>query len=107
MRLHIDISGFCQPEDGIRDYKVTGVQDVCSSDLPCPAEASSPTASGGVMDSAASASTDRKSVGEGKRVDLGGRRIIKKKKSLRDQPNRRSALLHRRIGSVHDEPGAA
>src|ERR1039457_7304819 len=26
-------SFFFQAEDGIRDYKVTGVQDVCSSDL--------------------------------------------------------------------------
>ena len=28
---------FFQAEDGIRDYKVTGVQTVCSSDLPATA----------------------------------------------------------------------
>src|SRR3712207_9034822 len=70
--------------------------DVCSSDL----SRSTATSSGGVSTPIRSASTanggtssrpsrdfratgssDRKSVGVGKRVDLGGRRIIKKKPS--------------------------
>src|SRR2546428_10811157 len=77
---------FFQAEDGIRDLIVTGVQ-TCA--LPISSAASSPSDAGaggaGLADSgrarAPSASSgDRKSGVEGKSVDLGGRRIIKKKK---------------------------
>src|ERR1039457_6357409 len=34
--MHFFFVFFFQAEDGIRDYKVTGVQDVCSSDLSIP-----------------------------------------------------------------------
>src|SRR3546814_15042850 len=72
--------------------------DVCSSDLPGPGpekRATSPAATGtvgglaGDEDGGAGEEPDRKSVVEGKsvsvRVDLGGRRIIKKKKKERDR----------------------
>src|SRR2546430_17316925 len=82
---------FFQAEDGIRDLTVTGVQ-TCALPISCPrtgAGASSPAsrrprrssrawrwASGGWT-------KDRKRGGEGKRVDFGGGRIIKKKKKER------------------------
>src|SRR5256885_7836399 len=91
---------FFQAEDGIRDYKVTGV-DVCSSDLEgqfgC-AVVLDPAKIADVSDAdgnhlvvakppqaywVGTGWEDRKSVVEGKRVDLGGRRIIKKKKGKR------------------------
>src|SRR2546426_10171061 len=96
---------FFQAEDGIRDYKVTGVQ-TCA--LPISRRSCSPSGSkargrrsrrrswtsAASLASAISTRTkrcsrrgsirrsprDRKSVVEGKRVDLGGGRIIKKKK---------------------------
>src|SRR3989304_3643102 len=72
---------FFQAEDGIRDVRDWS-SDVCSSDL-----SADPSWRGGVpmqmkTTSAwrtASGRSDRKSVVEGKSVDLGGRRIIKKK----------------------------
>src|SRR6202008_5141155 len=78
--VHVFFIFFLQAEDGIRDIGVTGVQ-TCAlpifSNLPI------------VSDKAESASCklaatiasgeDRKSVVQGKSVDLGGRRIIKKK----------------------------
>src|SRR2546422_5669951 len=97
---------FFQAEDGIRDVAVTGVQTCAlpilrqldrriaggramrrsSWRISWPASRSAvfapiacpPTSSGGCS-SSRRCGTDRKSVGEGKRVDLGGRRIIKKK----------------------------
>src|SRR2546430_3846853 len=100
---------FFQAEDGIRDLTVTGVQ-TCA--LPICQAAARPRArrsgarvirrraqaarrddgadarahrAGGrdAVNSFVIAKTDRKSVVEGKRVDLGGRRIIKKKKKKR------------------------
>src|SRR5256885_17258587 len=78
---------FFQAEDGIRDYKVTGVQ-TCA--LPISLAASPPTMSMCCWRWRRTGSPrcprhsvrrrDRKSVVEGKSVDLGGRRIIKKKK---------------------------
>src|SRR5256885_15757945 len=99
---------FFQAEDGIRDYKVTGVQ-TCA--LPIYVQTSyynlvnAPLAAvmGLLLGLApllrwrkhevprpagwlglAVGGADRKSVGEGKSVDLGGRRIIKKKKKKRE-----------------------
>src|SRR6478672_2421896 len=69
---------FFQAEDGIRALIVTGVQK-CALPI-CDAEAS---ARGFVRRRIARCRhrvTDRKSVAQGKSVDLGGRRIIKKKK---------------------------
>src|SRR5256885_5351292 len=107
---------FFQAEDGIRDYKVTGVQTCALPISPWSASAIparrrctrrrsprrralrtawSPTARGGGRSIARApgrrrsargarrprrARADRKSGVEGKRGDLGGRRIIKKKK---------------------------
>src|SRR5256885_17161815 len=90
---------FFQAEDGIRYYKVTGVQTcalpiyrgsgggryVAREPRAAPGRAAgTPRARprvghGGGRRPAGRG--DRKSVGEGKRVDLGGRRIIKKKKN--------------------------
>src|SRR5256885_14068241 len=84
---------FFQAEDGIRDYKVTGVQ-TCALPIFLTASAASSAVgeSCGTSRSAAIAalrsprrsrqagSGDRESGVEGKRVDLGGGRIIKKKK---------------------------
>src|SRR5256885_6886117 len=97
---------FFQAEDGIRDYKVTGVQ-TCALPiwrgassamtrrevLRLGAAAAAGAAAGPLGASPAQAAAadwqrykgttlflDRKSGVEGKRVDLGGRRIIKKKK---------------------------
>src|SRR2546426_10525582 len=81
---------FFQAEDGIRDYKVTGVQT-------CALPISPPTRQGGAPGPRRGrapngdlpprpwrrAPRDRKSVVLGKSVDLGGRRIIKKKKGKR------------------------
>src|SRR5256885_15974436 len=97
---------FFQAEDGIRDYKVTGVQ-TCA--LPISFHRRRPAGGGPVagqeqaldgrplgraerVDPRADREgravlgddpppQDRKSVVSGKRVDLGGRRIIKKKKA--------------------------
>src|SRR5260370_35642389 len=88
---------FFQAEDGIRDSSVTGVQTcalpICGGGdrahrLPPPGRRRArsppppytPPVAGGD-----SPTRDRKSVVSGKRVDLGGRRIIKKKKSVRTQ----------------------
>src|SRR5260370_38090769 len=99
--VYVMCSFFFQEEDGIRDSSVTGVQ-TCA--LPI-SDRVALTAAGDVSGAAAAlaglpgvrratatgegidlvvedARTDRKSVGEGKRVDLGGRRIIKKKKNM-------------------------
>src|SRR3989304_3800791 len=71
---------FLQAEDGIRDVAVTGVQ-TCA--LPISDRKTDHAASTTVMmiEIAAVMRIDRKSVVEGKRVDLGGRRIIKKKRN--------------------------
>src|SRR3712207_9234210 len=90
-----DFVFFFQAEDGIRDIGVTGVQ-TCA--LPIWARAASRRRGGGRRSRARAAPPargrgapppaaqapprprDRKRGGEGKRVDLGGGRIIKKKK---------------------------
>src|SRR5256885_14430691 len=88
---------FFQAEDGIRDYKVTGVQ-TCALPI-TPRRSGSPNRhwAGSCRSPRARRraprdsryapapdrsprGSDRKSVVEGKRVDLGGGRIIKKKK---------------------------
>src|SRR3989337_3578772 len=75
-----------QAEDGIRDATVTGVQ-TCAL----------PISVGNRMRLAANSfqhamnvkmMADRKSVVEGKRVDLGGRRILKKKKKESERGTR-------------------
>src|SRR3990170_7346497 len=76
---------FFQAEDGIRDDLVTGVQ-TCA----LPIFRRSQNWIGGPGSTPDTASyvppppEDRKRGVEGKRVDLGGRRIIKKKKNLND-----------------------
>src|ERR1017187_2537439 len=57
--------------------------DVCSSDLSRPMLTRRAAGEHRPARAPAAAGADRKSVGEGKRVDLGGRRIIKKKKKDR------------------------
>src|SRR5256885_8087721 len=101
------VTFFFQAEDGIRDYKVTGVQ-TCALPISRYPGRRGPSGSGrGPHDdgagprchedrheagtvtdrtplpppAAGQAAGDRKSVVLGKRVDLGGRRIIKKKKT--------------------------
>src|SRR3712207_6875828 len=100
---------FFQAEDGIRDIGVTGVQTCAlpiygAAERP-PVHAREPLPTGRARSGAASGRAadprpvhqatprprrrtavtprrgDRESVGEGKRVDVGGRRIIKKKKN--------------------------
>src|SRR6266581_202875 len=72
-----NVGFFFQAEDGIRDGRVTGVQ-TCA--LPicwrCVSGCRGPAAARRAWTTAA----DRKSVVQGQSVDLGGRRIIKKKK---------------------------
>src|ERR1041384_8765456 len=86
---------FClQAEDGIRDKLVTGVQ-TCALPISW-FDCSLPTSSA-VFASGSESFTavgDRKSVVWGKRVDLGGRRIIKKKKhiALRTLPQGRAIM---------------
>src|SRR3989442_12397555 len=82
---------FFQAEDGIRDADVTGVQ-TCALPISCRSTAGGITGTtsriiqrGSLRCSPAlpelRIASDRKSVVEGKSVDLGGRRIIKKKKN--------------------------
>src|SRR5438874_13027568 len=80
---------FFQAEDGIRDLYVTGVPDVCSSDL---GEGREPLQTAGVrlsgqrdlrrtrLEPRLRATRDRKSVVEGKSVGSGGLRSMGKKK---------------------------
>src|SRR5256885_12177909 len=79
------ITFFFQAEDGIRDYKVTGVQTCALPILArarpdCRVSADPPCRTSGASRSRARRArpqrADRKSVVEGKSVDLGGRRII-------------------------------
>src|SRR6185437_4034478 len=96
---------FFQAEDGIRDKLVTGVQ-TCAlpiltgrlGELTRPvlllwgdADPISPVSVG----------RDRKSVVWGKSVDLGGRRIIKKKNHLRRRARARLGARLRRAGRDH------
>src|ERR1041385_967676 len=72
---------FFQAEDGIRDVAVDWSSDVCSSDLLVTLPWESKVSVGAVLfaeENELELCTDRKSVVEGKSVDLGGRRIIKK-----------------------------
>src|SRR5882757_11167162 len=73
---------FFQAEDGIRDIGVTGVQ-TCALPISC-----WPGAAWSAWSTRAGCARDRKSVVEGKSVDLGGRRIIKKKKIKRNTRRR-------------------
>src|SRR5256885_10860133 len=78
---------FFQAEDGIRDYKVTGVQTcalpICVRQAPPHRDQSLRGAALQMLAGGAAVALlgGRKSGGEGKRVDLGGGRIIKKKKT--------------------------
>src|SRR5258706_10759408 len=105
---------FFQAEDGIRDWSVTGVQTCAlpilrrrrgaadhgardgrarGADRRAGRAPAARAAGGGarrrrgarLRGAAATARPDRKSVVEGKRVDLGGRRIIKKKKETSNE----------------------
>src|SRR3989337_3585660 len=73
---------FVQGEDGIRDATVTGVQ-TCALPISQAARRHRDTISSPPVESlwVERLAGDRKSVVEGKRVELGGRRIIKKKKT--------------------------
>src|SRR2546425_9441542 len=95
---------FFQAEDGIRDKLVTGVQTcVFRSDATGTASSSAAAArivsaamrswrfrwrltslKTGSIEVATRTTPDRESVVEGKRVDLGGRRMIKKKEEKRE-----------------------
>src|SRR3712207_9022041 len=95
---NFQVNFFFQAEDGIRVIGVTGVQ-TCALPISrsatrrpgraggcCgvpPAVSSSPTATS--RRRACATARDRKSVVEGKRVDLGGRRNIKKKKNQEEK----------------------
>src|SRR3989337_3717690 len=84
-----------QAEDGIRDATVTGVQ-TCA--LPI-SYGTFPRVLGHYAreQKLFPLETDRKSVVEGKRVDFGGRRIIKKKKKKKTRKqSRRSGTTHSR-----------
>src|SRR3954462_10909129 len=73
---------FFQADDGIRYYRVTGVQTcalpISLSLRSCPAPADDRNTLSCARRPACAA--DRKGVVEGKRGDLGGRRVLKKKK---------------------------
>ena len=79
-----------QAEDGIRDYDVTGVQTCALPILKKKTRGFGKTLAGdssknmcdfGSLGRCGAESEDQKSVVQGKSVDLGGRRIIKKKKN--------------------------
>src|SRR4029079_19822507 len=85
---------FFKAEDGIRDKLVTGVQ-TCA--LPISNNGRGPWWNAGAshMNDAFRKTffdQDRKSVVEGKSVDLGGRRIIKQKNTSRGESRTRSAV---------------
>src|SRR2546427_11261053 len=92
---------FFQAEDGIRDLTVTGVQTCALPICACTPAGAADTATAGVADMmwAASpgvaSSQDRERGVEGKRVDLGGRRIIKKKKKKKETKSRAKADAQR------------
>src|SRR2546426_12162220 len=87
---------FFQAEDGIRDYKVTGVQTcalpICAArpiilaiidGITSMSGGEGPWCGGAAqLKFTSPGAVDRESVGEGKSGDLGGRRIIKKKKRI-------------------------
>src|SRR6266446_10053154 len=92
---------FFQAEDGIRDYKVTGVQ-TCA----LPISSSRTTGSGGRSSgcpsppsrapwTACAATWGSEERRVGKSVDLGGRRIIKKKKTQKTKKIRHTPKLKR------------
>src|ERR1039457_6298042 len=79
--IAIDVFFFFQAEDGIRVYKVAGVQTyalpICSvSPIACTCHWRRYSAK--PMTASCKKCADRKSVVQGTSVDLGGRRIIKK-----------------------------
>src|SRR5438132_12676720 len=91
-----DYRFFFQAEDGIRDHCVTGVQ-TCAlpiSTRPPPFVLSLPDSSNTMMSSPSfwNRSEERR---VGKSVDLGGRRIIKKKKKNHDKYN--ESVVHKEI----------
>src|SRR2546427_10825570 len=94
VRPHVLFFFFFQAEDGIRDLTVTGVQcalpislRLCPLPSSVPAESNSaapmgmPPSASPARASSAARSEERR---EGKSVDLGGRRIIKKKRRWRE-----------------------
>src|SRR5690625_7668881 len=89
---------FFQAEDGIRVGHVTGVQTcalpICRTLIATPPASSSPVRSRAAHRCAWSSSTARSEERRvGKSVDLGGRRIIKKKKKLQMTNN---SVRHRK-----------
>src|SRR5450432_4735352 len=92
---------FFQAEDGIRGLIVTGVQ-TCALPISPPG----PVELGDPVDEDRDLGTelrlhlaDRKSVVSGKSVDLGGRRIIKKKKRITSRSGRCAPAERRRGGN--------
>src|SRR6266850_5538996 len=75
---------FFQAEDGIRDYKVTGVQ-TCALQISWPRR--SPLRAPRTTNGAWLRRSEERRVG--KSVDLGGRRIIKKKKKKKDKKRKK------------------
>src|SRR3954462_7332391 len=84
---------FFEADDGIRYYRVTGVQTcalpISLSLRSCPAPADDRNTLSCARRPACAA--DRKGVVEGKRGDLGGRRVLKKKKINLDRARRHQA----------------
>src|SRR3712207_9296737 len=104
---------FFQAEDGIRDIGVTGVQ-TCALPICVPGldQALAAVRSGDTLvvpklDRLDRLARDRKSVGEGKSVDLGGRRIIKKKSTYQCNDSSHAVfryLSYRRNRKIRQRP---
>src|SRR6202049_4270702 len=91
---------FFQAEDGIRDISVTGVQTCALPILIGLADAE--RAEQWIAEAVAQGARDRKSVVEGKSVDLGGRRIIKKKDNKRgDTGNQEECTPNDTVAETH------
>src|SRR6266403_3449815 len=78
---------FFQAEDGIRDLYVTGVQTCALPISPLPSGLRTWAAPRSSPRSKAMVRVRSEERREGKSVDLGGRRIIKKKKTKRNRKN--------------------
>src|SRR6266404_7643039 len=97
---------FFQADDGIRDKLVTGVQ-TCALPIYARWRQAAGFDIGAKPDAAQlAARIDRKSVVEGKSVDLGGRRFIKKKTKTARPAQRRETHRHVKKQSLHVEPRA-
>src|SRR2546430_17608610 len=98
---------FFQAEDGIRDLTVTGVQ-TCALPISVTVSSRSLRASGRACNRAMSSSTMRTRSGRseerrvGKSVDLGGRRIIKKKKKKEKGVNRSKIKNREKTNSTYN-----